>query len=393
MFKILTKWFIKDADNITNARVRTSYGILCGVVGTITNMLLFIIKLIAGLLSNSIAILANGIDNLTDSASSIITLMAFRFSRTPADSEHPYGHQRLEYVAGLIISIVILIIGFTLAKSSIDKIIHPVSIDISRFYLLSGIILFSIILKLWQRIFYIKAARTINSKSLHAAAMDSLSDVLTTTVVLISLFLAKFTSWNIDGYMGLAVSMFIIFNGIKLIRETTSPLLGEAPNEEFVKKVMQKLKSYPGVLGIHDLMIHSYGPAKIYMTVHVEVNAQNDIITSHDLIDRIEMDFYDEFNLNLVIHMDPVDMNDAHTVLAKDIVNDYIKSIDQRLHMHDFRLIQSGKHKAMLFDLVVPNQFTLSDQELKKQVIDLIKKKYKIYTITIIIDHNYLSEE
>lgn len=390
MFQLLRKWFIKS-DDVTSLQVRTRYGMLCGIIGIITNSLLSIVKIIAGIFSASIAILADGINNLSDSASSLVTLIAFRIARSPADQKHPYGHQRIEYISGLIVSFGIVVVGIVLAQSSIQKIINPEPIDTTHFYLLVVMLVAAILIKWWQSRFYKKTGKLINSKALMATSMDSLSDVLTTSVVLIAIVLAKYSTINIDGVMGLVVSIFITYNGLKLIKETVSPLLGEAPPQEFIDNILKKIKSYEGVLGVHDLVIHSYGPAKIFITVHVEVDAKEDIITSHDLIDKIELDFLKNHNFNVVIHMDPVDKNDAYVMELKEQVHNIIQAIDTRLDFHDFRIIRSKKNTSLLFDLVVPNDYELPDKEIKEKIIKNIKKINQNFLVTIIVDHHYMS--
>jgi cation diffusion facilitator family transporter len=390
MFKILTSLFIKDRYNYNNADVRTRYGVLCGLIGIISNLLISISKMIAGFLAGSIAITADGINSLTDSASSVVTLIAFKMANAPADPEHPFGHERLEYVSGLIISFVILIIGAFLAESSIQKIITPVEIDTTKFVLLVSILVVSILVKIWQGRFYKQAGKLINSTTLIASSVDSLSDVFSTFAVLLAIIVSRLWGLKIDGYMGLAVSIFIIINGLQLIKDTISPLLGEAPRKEFVESITDKIKSYDGVLGYHDLVIHSYGPAKIFITVHVEVDARVDITISHDMIDNIEQDFLKEYNFNVVIHMDPVDCCNEYTLLLKEEIAEIIKDIDSYIDFHDFRIVKGVTHTNVLFDVVVPNKYHLTDQELIQVITKKVKEKHKKLNLIIVIDHNYI---
>lgn len=390
MFKILIKLFIKDYQNTDNPLVRNKYGILSGVVGITSNFLLAITKMITGFLIGSIAIVADGINNLMDGASSIITVIAFRLSILPPDREHPYGHQRIEYIGGLIVSILITVVGGILAQTSLDKILHPQPINIEKFSIIVIILSASILLKLWQSLFYRKAGKKIKSIALIATSQDSLNDCLTTFVVLGSIIVAKYASVLIDGYIGLALSIFIIMNGVLLIKKTVSPLLGEAPNEALIKKMKEKLLSYPGILGIHDLMVHIYGPNKTFASVHVEVDAHVDIVNSHAIIDQVELDFFKKDGIHLVIHMDPVDLTDEETKNWKDRIKTIISDIHPHLDYHDLRIIQSTNHHTIYFDLVVPDGINISDQDLKEQIWNEVKKIEPSYTVMITFDHHYL---
>ena len=389
MYKILIKLTIKDYNNTSNPEVRSRYGIFCGAFGIITNLFISLIKIIAGLISGSIAIIADGINSLMDGASSVITLIAFKLSSAPADKEHPFGHERLEYISGLIVSIVILLVGAFLAESSIKKIINPEEINKSNLYLIIGILVISILIKVWQAMVYKKAGKAIESKALLASSFDSLSDILSTFAVLVSLLISQFISYNLDGIFGLGVSIFIIVSGIKLIKETISPLLGEAPNEEIIKKITNKLTSYDGVLGYHDLVIHSYGASKVFVTVHLEVDAAVDVRKSHDLIDKIEQDFRITDNINLLIHLDPVDLQDEPMMILKEEVKLIIQNIDNELSFHDFRVVKTKNSKKIMFDLVVPPQYKMSDDEIDEKIKTEIKKINPQLNLMITYDHNY----
>lgn len=389
MFNLLTRLFIKNRDDVTNVKVRTAYGTLCGIVGIVTNLILCTIKIVIGLLSGSISIIADGIDNLTDSGSSLVTFIAFKISSTPADANHPFGHERVEYVSGLIVSFVILLIGVLLAKNSIEKIINPVEIDLSKFVIIIIILISSMLIKLWQCFFYRKAGKKINSTALEATAMDSLNDCIATFTVLVSILICKFTGLLIDGYFGTIVAILIMINGIKLIKETISPLIGEAPSKEFVKTFEEKINSYEGVLGIHDLVIHSYGPAKIFITVHVEVDSRVNINVSHDIIDNIEHDFQKE-NLNVVIHMDPIDTTDEYTLDLKEKTKLILDNVHKDLHFHDFRIVKGITHTNILFDVVVPARFEINDNDLKQMIIKELKKLDPNFNIIISIDQDYV---
>lgn len=389
MYKLLVKFFIKNKDDVHDIKVRTAYGSLCGVVGIVSNIFIALIKIITGFITGSIAISADGVNSLTDGASSIVTLIAFRLSSSPPDSKHPFGHERIEYISGLIVSFVILIIGVFLAQSSIKKIINPVSINLDLFYVLAGVLVASILIKIWQARFYYLASKKINSTSLKASSFDSLTDVVSTTTVLVSMVIIKFTGVNLDGYLGLIVSLLIIYSGIKLVKETISPLLGEAPDEEIINKIKYKLDTIDEVLGYHDLVIHTYG-TKVFATVHLEVDANKDIFKSHEAIDKIERQFFVEDGINMVIHMDPVDLNDeTYQKMIRD-VNNILKSIDEVVSFHDLRFDCHGSQNCVLFDVVVPDGFKIKDKELKKKIIEKLKNIYPDYDVVIMIDHYYI---
>ncbi|MGD9604932.1 MAG: cation diffusion facilitator family transporter [Bacilli bacterium] len=364
MSQFLAKHFIKNYQDVHKAIVRAAYGKLAGAVGIITNFFLSSIKIVLGIILRSISLLADGINNLADASSSVITLIGFRLSSMPADKDHPFGHQRIEYITGLIVSFTILGVGFILFYNSILKIINPSTID---FNWLSIIILFlAILIKAWQGYFYRTNGKLIKSKALLASSTDSFNDVLVTFGVLLSAVIWLAFSYNIDGYIGTVISIFIIFNGIKLVKETISPLIGEAPSKEFVKKVSDKILSYPGVLGIHDLIIHSYGPVKTFITVHVEVDSSIDVSISHDMIDNIEHDFLKKMEINLVIHMDPIDITNPYVTKLKEEIGEIIKQLDPKLHFHDFRIVNGPSHTNVIFDLVVPLKYPMTTLEIKE---------------------------
>ncbi|HHU80141.1 MAG: cation diffusion facilitator family transporter [Bacilli bacterium] len=388
MVKFLAKIFIKDYENYNKPKVRANYGKLGGIFGLVTNVILCVVKIISGLVTSSIAIIAEGINNLSDAGSSIITLIGFKLSKAPADAEHPYGHERIEYVAGLIISIIIMIIGVNLTINSIQKIINPTTTIFS--YLVIALLIVSILVKLLQVYVYRSIGKLIDSQTLIATATDSLNDCISTTAVIVSLIVSKLAGFNLDGYMGLVVSLFIIYSGIKLIKDTSNLLIGVAPDEEFVKKISDKLHSYDGVLGIHDLIVHSYGPHRTFVTVHVEVDSEIDINESHDMIDNIEYDFKKDLNIELVVHMDPVNTNDPVTISLREKVEELLHEIDPELTFHDFRVVKGVTHTNLIFDVELPPQY----DKTPKEVQDLIQKKVseydpKLYTV-INIDQNYV---
>lgn len=388
---ILPKIFIKNYNDYNNQEVRLAYGKMCGIVGIISNLFLCFVKILFGIFLSSIAIIADGINNLADAGSSILTLIGFKLSSLPSDKDHPFGHQRYEYITGLIVSLIIFLIGILLFKSSIEDLLaHEISNMSLKLSIVTCIILvISILVKCWQALFYKKNGKLINSKALIATGTDSLNDTISTIAILIGLIINIFyPNWFLDGIMGIGVSIFILINGINLIKDTISPLIGEAPTKEFTDNIIKRILSYDGVLGVHDLVIHSYGAEKIFITVHVEVDSSESIMISHDMIDNIERDFMLD-NLNLVIHMDPIDVRDEVVLNLKEVVKNIILNIDSELKFHDFRIVKGITHTNVLFDIVVPIKYKLSNDEIKK-MIDEKLKAYDEKLITIItFDVNY----
>lgn len=392
MKNILAKLFIKNYKDYQNPNVRNAYGKLCGIVGIVTNLLLCLVKIITGILISSVAILADGINNLSDAGSSIITLLGFKLSSIPADSDHPFGHQRIEYISGMIVSFIILIIGVLLMKTSIEKIFSPSEAIPQKQILITMIILaLAILIKLWQSLFYKRNGKLINSTTLIATSQDSLNDCISTSVVLFSMIISYiFPSVVLDGYMGVVVSIFIIISGIGLIKETISPLIGEAPTKEFIDEVADRILNYDGIIGIHDLVIHTYGPAKTFITVHAEVDANVDIRISHDIIDNIEHDFMDKSNINLVIHMDPVDLRCEETRKLKSVATDVLGTISPELRFHDFRIVKGPTHTNIIFDVVVPIGFEMTNESLKKEIDLKFKEIDEKYNTVVTVDQELI---
>lgn len=387
MFKMLSKIFIKDYTNTTDEKVRFAYGKLSGVVGIISNSILCVMKIILGFFIGSISIIADSINNLSDAGTSIITFVGFKLSSAPADKEHPFGHQRLEYIAGLTVSFIILFIGIILMKSSIENIISPNSI---RFDIIAIIILIiSILIKLWQSFFYKRAGKIIHSTTLVASAQDSLNDCLATGSVLVAYLIFYFLKINLDGYIGVLVSIFILLSGINLIRQTISPLIGEAPSSEFIQKIKSKILAYSGVEGIHDLLIHTYGPTKTFITVHVEVDSKVDILISHELVDQIEQDFLKDDGINLVIHMDPVKVDCLETIAYKEMILEMVSKINSQIDVHDFRLVSGSHNKRLIFDLGVPSHIQ-KEEEIIHFLNDEVKKIDDKVKLVITVDKNYM---
>lgn len=350
MNNFLFKRFIKDYENIKDTKVRDQYGKLAGIVGIISNSILCIAKILVGFISGSIAIVADGVNNLADASSSLITLAGFKLASMPEDEEHPYGHARIEYLSGMAVSVMIILVGVELGKSSIDKIIDPSPLEFS--WTLVLVLIFAIAIKIWQALFNISAGKKIDSVALIATGTDSRNDVISTTIVLAGVLIGHFANVQIDGYLGLLVALFILWSGISLVKETISPLLGEAPDPELVAQIAQIAKSHEGILDIHDLVVHNYGPGKIFASIHLEVDASVDVMVSHDLIDNIEHDIANELNINITAHMDPVDLSTPYRDEVMQLIKDTIEPLDGVIGMHDLRMVTGPTHTNVIFDVV-----------------------------------------
>lgn len=374
--KFIRKLFIKDYQDTQNPKVRFRYGLVAGIFGIMSNALLCVFKLIVGVVGNSITIIADAINNLSDAGSSVVTLVGFKLSATPPDNDHPFGHARYEYITSLLVSVTVLFIGILLLKSSIEKCITPEEVSVSVYtYVVLGV---AIAMKLVQMLIYLDFSKAINSGALKASAADSRNDVLATVAVLISTIVIDVAGdkislkVSVDGIMGIAVSAFIIVSSILLIKEAMSPILGEKPPKELVDKITAKILSYDGVIGVHDLVVHSYGENHCFVVAHVEVPADVDITKSHDVIDNIEHDFWNEMHVRITIHMDPVDTKNKQLAVLKLRAQNAIANLDENLSLHDFRLVSGQTHTNMLFDVVIPygSKITLDD------VKDALKKEF-----------------
>ena len=386
MTRLLIRLFIKNYDDTDNPHVREAYGKFAGIVGMVSNVLLFAIKFLVGFFFRSISVMADAVNNLSDAGSSIITLIGFKLSGKPADRKHPYGHARMEYITGLVVSFAILLLGIQLVQSSVDKILHP---EETAFSLLTvAVLVISILMKLWQGLFNKKIGRTIHSTTLEATATDSLNDVIATAAVLLSVIVGRLTGWQLDGYMGVVVAVFIIISGIKLIGETVNPLLGMAPDQELVEKINQRILSYQGVLGLHDLTVHNYGPQRCFASVHVEVPASQDILISHDIIDNIERDFTREMGIHLVIHLDPVVTDDETTNQLREMVKDCVRDISPALSIHDFRAVVGTTHTNLIFDVCAPYENKLTDAEIIGLICQKIREIDEKYFCVIVVDRD-----
>lgn len=387
MTKLLIRLFIRNYKKTEDTTVRQHYGILAGVVGIISNLLLSSVKILIGLISGSIAILADGINNLSDASSSIITLIGFKLAAMPEDKGHPYGHARFEYLAGLFIAVIIMIVGFFLLRSSIEEIIHPKPLDFN--YITIVTLALAILAKLWMMKFYIYLGKQISSVTLITAGYDSRNDVAATAAVLIGVIISRFAGINIDGYLGCTVALFILWSGVQSIIQTVNPLLGEAPDEKLVEKIAEIAKGYKGVLGIHDLELHSYGPGKTFASMHIEVDAAADIMESHEMIDNIERDIGEMLNISFVAHMDPVRLNDPVLMQIKGTIQKTIESINGIKGIHDLRTAPCATHTNILFDLVLEPNCELPNEEIKNTIETEVQKLNPRYYIVITFDKAY----
>lgn len=365
--KLFRKAFIKNYENVTDPKVRNRYGVCAGIIGIVSNAILFVVKIVAGIIGGSITIIADAINNLSDAGSSVVTLVGFKLSSTPPDKDHPFGHARYEYVTGLLVSMMVLFLGIALLKSSIEKVISPTPVEVSVFtYVVLSI---SIVMKLVQMLVYTDFSKAISSNALKASAQDSRNDSLTTLAVLISTIIIDVCGdrinpkVSVDGIMGIAVSLFIIVSSVLLLKDAISPLLGEKPPKELVDKITAKILSYDGVIGVHDLVVHSYGANHCFVVAHVEVPADVDIVKSHDVIDNIEHDMWNDMHVRLNIHMDPIDTKNKQLAHLKERVRMAVYALDPELSIHDFRMVNGDTHVNLVFDVVVPydSKITLND--------------------------------
>ena len=382
----LVRRFIKNYQDTKNANVRTSVGKLSGIVGILNNLFLFVIKFLIGTIVHSVSIQADGVNNLTDAGSNIISILSFHLSNKPADKDHPFGHERTETIASLFVGILILVLGFETAKESISKVIHPGSID---FRIASVIILLiSIMVKFWMYAYNKKLSKEYDSSLLEATALDSISDVCGTTAVLVSTLLSPVLHFNLDGYMGIVVSGILLYGAYGLLRDMINSLIGEAPDPELVHNIVDMIMAHPVILGVHDMMLHNYGPNKIFASAHVEVDSSKDIFETHDHIDNIEREVKENMNIDLVLHMDPVKVNDPETELYRAKVVEAIHQIDPKWGFHDFRIVSGPTHANLVFDLVIPFEEKYTQEEIEEMLLKHIESDKKIYLV-LTIDHPY----
>lgn len=387
---VLISWLERRiGGDVKEERVRSAYGKAASVMGIGCNAVLFVGKMLVGWISGSVAITADAINNLSDASSSIISLFGFKMADRPADAEHPYGHGRYEYLSGLMVAVMIMVIGVELLKSSVEKILHPTDVLFSATTVL--VLVMSIAMKLWMASFNRRIGRKIESGALLATADDSRNDVITTSAVLIASVLSHFTGLNLDGYMGTAVAIFILISGFGLVKDTIDPLLGGAPDPELVKRIRDRIIRYPGVLGVHDLILHDYGPSRQFGSVHVEMDARQDPLVSHDLIDNIERDFLQEEKLHLVVHYDPVATDDPRVAVMREMISGIAAAIDPEMSIHDLRIVPGNTHVNVVFDCIVPYRMAMSEAEIKRRIIDRVHEEYPNYNCVITLEHSYVA--
>ena len=389
MITLLVNMLIHEKEDVKNPKVRQQYGMICGLVGIMLNILLFAGKFVAGLLSHSISITADAFNNLSDAGSSCVTLVGFKMAGAKPDVNHPFGHGRIEYVTGLIVSGAILVMAFELIKSSVEKILHPEPVTFGVLSL--WILLASIVVKIYMAFYNYKIGKKLDSAAMRATATDSLSDTCATAAVLAGALVGEFTGLQIDGWCGILVGLFIFYAGISAARDTLNPLLGQPPEEDFVRQIENIVLSYQEICGIHDLLVHDYGPGRRMISLHAEVPAEGNILELHDIVDNAEMELRNKLRCDAVIHMDPVVTEDAYILELKGKIERLMKEIDSVITMHDFRVVMGQTHTNLIFDVVVPYEFALSDEALERQI--QIQVNYSLgenYFVVIQVDKAYL---
>lgn len=384
MTDLILRIFVRDYKNTEDPAVRDKCGRVAGAVGIITNFLLFLMKILVGTVFHSVSVTADAVNNLTDSGSSVVTLIGFKMASKPADEKHPFGHARIEYLSGVIVSFIVIFLGLQLGMSSIEKILTPEENALTPVALV--VLVISILAKLWQCLFYRKVGRMIKSESVEATSKDSRNDVIATGVVLLGAVITMLTGVNLDGYMGAAVALFIVFSGVQLTISTADPLLGQAPEGELVQTITEKMLSYPGIIGMHDLAVHNYGVGRCFASAHCEVDAKNDILVSHDLIDNIERDFSRDLGIHMVIHLDPVIVGDARTDALHCKVQSLVTALYPTVTIHDFRVIWGVTHSNIVFDAAVPFAVKDSDAVITQKLEAEIQKLDPDYRTVVTID-------
>lgn len=388
MIKLFIKLFIKEADEQKKPETRRAYGILCSIVGIGLNILLFAGKYLAGVMSGSIAIMADAFNNLSDAGSSVITLIGFKFAGIKADAEHPFGHGRFEYLSGFVVAAAIILMGFELAKSSIGKIISPSPVDTSVSAIL--ILCISVGVKLYMYSYNRSIGKKIESAAMKATAMDSFSDAVATSVVLLSMIVMKFTGINVDGWCGMMVAFFILYAGYNAAKDTISPLLGQSPEPEFIEQIKEITLSHKEIVGIHDLVVHDYGPGRVMISLHGEVPGNGNIFELHDVIDHTEKELKEKLGCEAVIHMDPIAVDNEEISVIKTQVDQLVKSIDEGLSIHDFRMVQGPTHTNLIFDVVIPFEMKVTDTEVTDEIERLVRAQWENYFTVINVDHSYV---
>ncbi|MDO5402235.1 MAG: cation diffusion facilitator family transporter [Eubacteriales bacterium] len=391
MICLLVRAFVKDYENVKDPEVRQRYGMFSGAVGIFCNVLLFAAKFVAGTITGSVSIAADAFNNLSDAGSSIVTMLGFKIAGKPADPEHPYGHGRVEYIAGLVVAAAIVVMGFELLKSSFEKILNPEHMEFS---ILSVAILFaSIVVKMWMAYFYRKLGKRISSSAMEATATDSLSDCISTSVVLISLVISMAAGVNIDGYAGAVVAVFVLIAGVGAGRDVLQPLLGQPPKKEFVDEIERLVMEDEHIIGIHDMIVHDYGPGRVFATLHAEVPHTMDFMEAHDCVDLAEQRVMKELGCGISIHMDPIVNDDENVAALKKMTQDIIKEIDSSIKMHDFRTTQGPIITNLIFDVVVPFGFRMTDEELITKIKNEITARNKKCRAVISVDKDYIGAD
>ena len=388
MIGLLAKHFIHDYQNVGAPEVRRAYGVLCGAVGIVINLLLFALKLFAGTLAGSVAITADAFNNLSDAGASIVTLLGFRLAGQKPDPEHPFGHGRLEYISGLIVSLVILLMGFELLRDAVGAILHPEAVECSA--LTVSILLISICAKCYMYCYNHGVGKKLNAAAMQATAADSLSDCAATTAVLLATLAGHFLHWQIDGWCGLVVSLLILWAGFQAAKDTLSPLLGQPPTEEFVQQIHDIVMANKSICGIHDLVVHDYGPGRVMISLHAEVPAHGDILALHDEIDNVEKELHDRLGCEAVIHMDPIVTNDETVNAEHEKIAALVRSIDENISIHDFRMVTGPTHTNVIFDAVVPYRCKMSDREAEEKIKKAVHELDPHYYAVVQIDKSYV---
>ena len=387
MVTFLSRWLIQDYDRPEDPEVRRKYGVLCGSVGIGLNLLLFLAKFFAGTISGSIAITADAFNNLSDAGSSLVTIVGFKLAGQKPDPSHPFGHGRMEYLSGLAVSVLILLMGFELLQSSVDKIRHPAAIEFS--WLSVVILLLGIAGKLYMSYYNRSVGNKINSAAMKATAADSLSDSISTAAVLAATLIAHFFHVNIDGWVGVAVACFILYAGYNAARDTIDPLLGQAPDPELVTDVEKTVLSFPPIQSIHDMIVHDYGPGRLMISLHAEVPADGDLLEMHDTIDLVEQTLREKFHCDAVIHMDPIVTNDEQVLKMRSKMHQLVQVIDKRITVHDFRMVTGPTHTNLIFDVACPFDLKQSDEEVKRQVEEIVDLLDGNYNAVVTVDRIY----
>lgn len=387
MTSLLLKLFVKDYKNTENSTVREKYGVFAGFVGIVVNIIIASAKLLIGTVSGSISITADAVNNFSDAGSSVITLIGFKMANKPADPSHPYGHGRIEYISGMIVAFIVLIFGVELMKSSVDRIMNPVELT----YNLWGIVVLalSIVFKLWLGLFNRKLGKAINSSTMTAVFTDCVSDSGATAVTIVSMLLAHFANVNIDGILGAIVAVIIIIAGINIIKDTLNPLLGQAPDKELVENIAETVLSYDKVVGIHDLIIHNYGSTKTFGSVHVEVPANENVLVVHEIMDNIELEIKKKYGVEIVAHTDPIETDNELVLKYKGELAEIINAIDSKLSFHDFRLVSGPTHTNLIFDVVLPYEMKMDENELKEIIALKVKEQRPNFNCVITVDRDY----